>query len=76
MNLRQRNFDTDYFTNAKPSPQLGTAQSVGFPIFLIIMASFTIADLRAANSIQQFLESVIIFIGYRLQDYVKRSIWC
>lgn len=68
--LRQRNFDDDLFTTAKPSPQLGVAQSVGFTTDQSGNGSFTIADLRAANSIQQYLERNNI-LGYRYSDYVK-----
>lgn len=50
--LRQRNFDSDYFTTATPQPQLGTAQSVSLPS----EGGMTIASLRAANSLQQFAE--------------------
>lgn len=50
--LRQRNFDSDYFTTATAHPQLGTAQSVSLPS----EGGMTIASLRAANSLQQFAE--------------------
>lgn len=50
--LRQRNFDSDYFTTATAQPQLGTAQSVELPS----SGGMTIASLRAANSLQQFAE--------------------
>lgn len=50
--LRQRNFDSDYFTTATAQPQLGTAQSVELPS----TGGMTIASLRAANSLQQFAE--------------------
>lgn len=67
--LRQRNFDDDLFTTAKPSPQLGVAQSVGITMS-DDSGSFTISDLRAANSIQQYLERNNI-LGYRYSDYVR-----
>lgn len=50
--LRQRNFDSDYFTTATLSPQLGDAKGVKLPS----SGEFTIASLRAANSLQQFAE--------------------
>lgn len=50
--LRQRNFDSDYFTTATAQPQLGSAQSVELPS----KGGMTIASLRAANSLQQFAE--------------------
>lgn len=51
MDLRQRNFGFDYFTMATPSPELGGASSVS-----VSGSTFTIAALRAANSLQQFKE--------------------
>lgn len=51
--LRQRNFGLDYFTGARVSAQQGTAVSVSVPEDA---NSFTIAALRAANSLQQFNE--------------------
>lgn len=51
--LRQRNFGLDYFTGARVSAQQGTPVSVTVPDG---SNSFTIAALRAANSLQQFNE--------------------
>lgn len=53
--LRQRNFDSDYFTTATLSPQLGVAQSVKLPV-TNSQGQMSIASLRAANSLQQFAE--------------------
>lgn len=53
--LRQRNFDSDYFTTATLSPQLGVAQSVKLPVQKS-QGTMSIASLRAANSLQQFAE--------------------
>ena len=53
--LRQRNFDSDYFTTATLSPQLGVAQSVKLPV-TNTQGTMSIASLRAANSLQQFAE--------------------
>ena len=53
--LRQRNFDSDYFTTATLSPQLGDAQKVNLP-GPPSEGTLTIAALRAANSLQQFAE--------------------
>lgn len=50
--LKQRNYGFDYFTNAWPSLQLGNAMSVATDSD----GKFTIAALRAANSLQQFNE--------------------
>ncbi len=67
--LRQRNFGVDYFTNATPLPQRGTASSVTVPV-TDSEGKFSIAALRAANSIQQFAERNNL-AGPRLQDFVK-----
>lgn len=73
--LRQANFDIDMYTSASPSPQNGSAQSVSFDLVdeegnVKNDSSFTISALRAANSIQQWLERNNI-AGNRLVDYVK-----
>lgn len=59
--LRQRNFGLDYFTGARVSPQQGDAMEVDIDIPAGTDAAggstqFTIAQLRAANSLQQFRE--------------------
>lgn len=58
--LRQRNFGLDYFTGARVSPQQGNPASVSMnvpiPTSGDATASFTIAQLRASNSLQQFRE--------------------
>lgn len=59
--LRQRNFDADYFTVATASAQAGDAQKVEISIPSGTDTSggttgFTIAALRAANSLQLFEE--------------------
>lgn len=53
--LRQRNFGLDYFTTATPDPQQGAAQVVTFDTSGQ-EGQFSIAALRAANSMQQFKE--------------------
>lgn len=53
--LRQRNFDSDYFTTSTLSPQLGVAQNVTLPVSAS-KGQMSIASLRAANSLQQFAE--------------------
>ena len=67
--LRQRNFDNDYFTMAQPTPQQGNEQKVEFSTSGST-GSFTIAQLRAANSLQQFAE-LNSLAGPRMVDYVK-----
>lgn len=53
--LRQRNFGLDYFTTATPTEQQGSAETVSFATSGGT-GSFSIATLRAANSMQQFKE--------------------
>lgn len=55
LNLRQRNFGLDYFTTATPQPQQGSAEVVQFATDGPT-GQFSIAALRAANSMQQFKE--------------------
>lgn len=70
--LRQANFGSDLYTSCTPKPQNGVAQSVSFNIPQVqgAQGSFTISALRAANSMQQFLERNNL-AGNRLVDYVK-----
>lgn len=69
--LRQANFDIDMYTSCSPEAQNGEAQSVSFEVSdETYDGSFTISALRAANSIQQFLERNNI-AGNRMVDYVK-----
>lgn len=53
--LRQRNFGLDYFTTATPDQQQGAASGVSFST-AGATGFFSIAALRASNSIQQFKE--------------------
>lgn len=56
LSLRQRNFDLDYFTGAMNEPQQGEMASVKIEGIGEGESGFTIASLRAQNSIQQFRE--------------------
>lgn len=67
--LRQANFGSDLFTSCTPKPQNGEAQAVSFQT-VNSNGKFTISALRAANSMQQFLERNNL-AGSRLVDYVK-----
>lgn len=67
--LRQANFGSDLFTSCTPKPQNGQAQAVSFQT-VNSNGKFTISALRAANSMQQFLERNNL-AGNRLVDYVK-----
>lgn len=71
--LRQRNFGLDYFTTATPTPQLGNAMTVGFGVDnngAGDSSHFSIAALRAANSMQQFSERNQLS-GVRYQDQLR-----
>ena len=68
IDLRQRNYGCDYFTSATPSAQLGNPATVKLS-GNATNAQFSIASLRAANSLQQFRERNSI-AGVRLQDFV------
>lgn len=67
--IRQRNWARDYFTNATPLPQAGVGASLSFDVGES-SGSFTIASLRAANSLQQWLERNNI-AGNRYADQIK-----
>lgn len=55
--LRQRNFAKDRFTNSTPLAQAGTPSQLEFKVDTTTGdGAFTIASLRAANSLQQWLE--------------------
>lgn len=84
--LRQRCWDRDYFTNATLQPQAGTAASLQFETvgsnevngedgLLHLNSSFTIASLRAANSLQQFEERNNI-AGQRYADQIFARFGC
>lgn len=55
LDLRQRNFGLDYFTTATPTPQQGDAMTVSFDTSGS-NGEFSVAALRASNSMQQFKE--------------------
>lgn len=54
--LRQRNFGSDYFTNARVNSQQGDMSRVEAPDNIGGNAEFTIAALRLMNSLQQYKE--------------------
>lgn len=66
--LRQRNFAKDYFTTSTPLPQAGNASQVEFDI-VDNKGAFSIATLRAANSLQKWMERNNI-AGYRYSDQI------
>lgn len=67
--LRQANFGYDIYTTASPQAQNGKAQAVTMAT-IEGQEGFTISALRAANSMQQFLERNNL-AGNRLVDFVK-----
>nr|DAR10146.1 MAG TPA: Major capsid protein [Microviridae sp.] len=67
--LRQANFGYDFFTMASPRAQNGKAQAVTMTE-VDGGQGFTISALRAANSMQQFLERNNL-AGNRMVDYVR-----
>lgn len=69
LSLRQANFGYDLFTTASPQAQNGKAQAVTMSS-IDGNSGFTISALRAANSMQQFLERNNL-AGERLVDFVK-----
>lgn len=69
-NLRQRNWPKDYFTNCTLEPQSGTPATLAFNIDNNELGSFTIASLRAANSLQQWMERNNI-AGSRYIDQIR-----
>lgn len=66
--LRQRNFAKDYFTTSTPLPQAGNASQVEFDV-VDNSGAFSIATLRAANSLQKWMERNNI-AGYRYSDQI------
>lgn len=66
--LRQRNFAKDYFTTSTPLPQAGNASQLEFDV-ADNKGAFSIAALRAANSLQKWMERNNI-AGYRYSDQI------
>lgn len=66
--LRQRNWVKDYFTTASPLPQAGGASEVKFDV-ADSTGAFSIATLRAANSMQKWMERNNL-AGYRYADQI------
>ena len=68
--LRQRNWVKDYFTTASPLPQAGGASEVQFDVSSATeTGAFSISTLRAANSLQKWMERNNI-AGYRYSDQI------
>lgn len=67
--LHQRNFMKDYFVNASLRPQSANASSLKF-VVSDSFGEFTIAALRAANSLQMFMERNNI-AGFKYSDQIR-----
>ena len=68
--LRQRNWVKDYFTASSPLPQAGGASEVKFDVSAASeTGAFSISTLRAANSLQKWMERNNI-AGYRYSDQI------
>ena len=64
--MRQRNWSRGYFTAASVNPQMGNPSAVGFSVDLNTGdGEITIAALRAANSLQKWLEAMNYDPTYR-----------
>lgn len=74
--LRQRNWDIDYFTSVTPSPQAGGPVSLNFNIDVASeTGSFSIASLRESNALQKWLERNNL-AGYDYGDQVYAQYGC
>lgn len=74
VDLRQRNWNLDYFTAATPQPQAGGASSITFNVNVDPdtgngAGSVTIAAIRQANAIQKWMERNNL-VGYDYADQV------
>lgn len=68
--LRQRNWVKDYFTTCSTLPQAGSGSEVKFDVDSVNnTGAFSIATLRAANSLQKWMERNNI-AGYRYSDQI------
>lgn len=75
--LRQRNWNLDYFTAATPQPQAGGASSITFDVVgtadddgnVSGAGSVTVAAIRQANAIQKWMERNNL-VGYDYADQV------
>lgn len=70
--LRQANFGLDLFTAASPAAQVGSPQSITIDTSGV-STTMSVASIRTANSIQQWLERNNMSGAFRLQDYVHSN---
>jgi len=79
--LRQANFDLDYYTAATPAPQAGGAATLTFDVSVNPdtgdgTGSFSIASLRSVNAIQQWMErNGLVNYDYAEQTYVQYGVY-
>ena len=79
--LRQANWDFDYFTAATPQPQAGTASTVTFDVSVDTTTgdgtgSFSISALRQMNAIQQWMErNNLVGYDYAEQTFVQYGVY-
>lgn len=77
LNLRQANFDLDYFTAATPNPQAGGAATITFDVVVDTdsgdgTGSLSISAIRSANSVQQWMErNNLVGYDYREQNFAQ-----
>lgn len=74
LDLRQRNWNLDYFTAATPQPQAGGASSITFNVNVDTetgdgAGSITVSAIRQANAIQKWMERNNL-VGYDYADQV------
>lgn len=72
--LKQRNWSKGYFTTASPLPQAGEAAEVTFDV-VENNGAISIASLRSANSIQQWMERNNFSYNYADQIYAQYGIY-
>lgn len=74
--LRQRNWNLDYFSSATPQPQAGNSTSIEFSVDDDGNGSFSIAALRTGNAIQQWKErNNIVGYDYYSQMHAQHGIY-
>lgn len=74
LDLRQRNWNLDYFTAATPEPQAGSAATITFDVSVDNLTGdgageISVSAIRSANAIQQWMERNNI-VGYDYADQI------
>lgn len=73
--LRQRNWDIDYFSSATPKPQAGGPATVEFSVDENSQGEISISSIREANALQKWLERNNI-AGYDYADQTYAQYGC